>query len=42
MLMTWHPLAIAHCMPAIMPAVAPLPWLLNTLPAKISQLEAQP
>ena len=42
MLMTWHPLAIAHCMPAIIPAVAPLPWLLNTLPAKISQLVAQP
>jgi hypothetical protein len=42
MLMTWHPLAIAHCMPAIIPVVVPEPWLLNTLPAKIWQLEAQP
>jgi len=42
MLMIWQPLEIAHCMPAMIPAVAPLPWLLNTFPAKISQLEAQP
>ena len=42
MLMIWHPLEIAQFMPAMIPAVAPLPWLLNTFPAKISQLEAQP
>jgi hypothetical protein len=29
-------------MPAMIPAVAPLPWLLKTFPAKMSQLEAQP
>jgi len=42
MLTIWHLLAIAHCIPAMIPAVTPLPWLLNTFPAKMLQLEAQP
>jgi hypothetical protein len=42
MLTTWHPLEIAQFMPAMIPAVAPLPWLLSTFPAKMPQLEAQP
>ncbi|KFB70101.1 MAG: hypothetical protein CAPSK01_000114 [Candidatus Accumulibacter vicinus] len=31
--MTWQPLLIAHSMPAMMPALDPLPALLKTLPA---------
>ena len=32
----------AHWMPLRMPASAPLPWLLSTLPAKIRAAEATP
>jgi hypothetical protein len=37
-----QPFVMAHCMPARMPASAPLPWSDRTLPVKISVSKATP